>query len=78
METRRWWFKIETYHGNVTILVVQHTTHIMCKDLMSEALVNFRMQEYTYSGKLWDAGVCIPLYPKVGNITWKQDSGGLK
>jgi hypothetical protein len=44
METRRyytWWFKIETYHGNVTILFLQHRTlHFMCKDLTSGAAIN--------------------------------------
>jgi len=45
METLQWWFKIETYHGAVTILVIQHRSlHVMCKDLMSEAVINFWIQ----------------------------------
>jgi len=45
METRQWWFKIETYHGTVTILFIQHgSSHIICKDLMSETVINFRIQ----------------------------------
>ena len=47
METQQWWFKIETYHGNVTILITQHRSlHIMCQGLMSEAVINFRIQGY--------------------------------
>ena len=38
METRQWWFKIETYHGNVPVLFSQHT---MCKDIMNGAVVNY-------------------------------------
>jgi len=45
METRQWWFKTETYHGNVRILFIQHRSlSIMCKDLMSEAVINLRIQ----------------------------------
>ena len=44
MERRQGWFKTETYHGNVTILFIQHRSlHIMCKDLMSEAVITFRI-----------------------------------
>jgi len=47
METQWWWFKIETYHGNVTILFIQHRSlHIMCQGLMSEAVINFQIQGY--------------------------------
>jgi len=45
METRQyytWWFVIETYHGNVTILCLQHRSlHFVCKDRMNEAVINF-------------------------------------
>jgi len=45
METRQGWFKIDTYQGNVTILFIQNRSlHIMCKDLMSEAVITFRIE----------------------------------
>jgi len=47
METQQWWFKIVTYHGNVTILFKQHRSlHIMCQGLMSEGVINFWIQGY--------------------------------
>jgi len=40
METRLWWFKIETCHGTVTVLFIQHgSLHIMIG-----AVINCRIQ----------------------------------
>ena len=45
MEIRHWWFKIETYHGTVTILFIPHgSSHTICVDLMSEVVIDFRIQ----------------------------------
>ena len=45
METRQWWFKIETHRVTVKVLFIQHgSLHIMCNDLMSEEVINFRIQ----------------------------------
>ena len=46
-ETRQWWFKIQIYHATVNniIYINYGALHVMCRDLISESMINFQIQE---------------------------------